>query len=386
MNNIRGSIGVAAAAVIALAGCGGSDNDITESGGGDQGDKGYNETVVDARAQTQYLNLATGNTVPEDGDWHVAFNRTKIQLNSGESGNGNVVGAVGDEQAGFYNASGEPDLNKFVGATAAGELDHLKGSFPEPASWKSDGVVYAFGDAEDWSVYGAGGVISEVPDIGYLVRSAEGDSYARMQVVDFDFPTREVDENNKPKGIKSFDLEFEVQAADTNQLLGSTINFTQPVNYDGGDACFDFDADTIVDCTTSDTWDVLIGFSGRDWYLKTNSGPSGPGQGAALGPIDWADLSAYTSATIDSNGVSLARAYSPDATGGLFTDKDWYEYNLQGAHGIWPNFRVYLINSDSEDASAPVYAMQIINYYGADDKSGQPEIRWKKVNLATEEN
>lgn len=379
MGNIRSFVGIATAA-FALAGCGGSDNDITGNGGEDQGDKDYNEQIVDARAQTQYLNLATGAIVPKDGNWHVAFNRTNVQLNSGESGNANVVGAVGDEQAGFYDAFGEPDLNKFVGATADGELDHLRDSFPEPASWEPDGVVYAFGDAEDWSVYGAGGVISEVPDIGYLVRSAEGDSYARMRVVDFDFPTRE------GQGIQGFDLEFEVQAAGTTQIVGPFIHFTEPADYDGGDACFDFDANATVDCATSDTWDVLIGFSGRDWYLKTNSGPSGSGQGAALGPIDWAELSAYTSATIDSNGVSLARAYSPDATGGLFTDKNWYEYDLQGAHGIWPNFRVYLIDSDSEDASAPVYAMQIINYYGADDKSGQPEIRWKKVSLTTEEN
>ncbi|MGO1500927.1 MAG: HmuY family protein [Marinobacter sp.] len=385
MGNIRSFVGIATAAA-ALAGCGGSDNDITGNGGEDQGDKDYNEQIVDARTQTQYLNLATGAAVPKDGNWHVAFNRTNVQLNSGESGSANVVGAVGDEQTGFYDAFGEPDLNKFVGATADGELDHLRDSFPEPANWEPDGVVYAFGDAEDWSVYGAGGVISEVPDIGYLVRSAEGDSYARMRVVDFDFPTREVDENKEPKGIQGFDLEFEVQAAGTTQIVGPVIHFTEPADYDGGDACFDFDANATVDCATSDTWDVLIGFSGRDWYLKTNSGPSGSGQGAALGPIDWAELSAYTSATIDSNGVSLARAYSPDATGGLFTDKNWYEYDLQGAHGIWPNFRVYLIDSDSEDASAPVYAMQIINYYGADDKSGQPEIRWKKVSLTTEEN
>ncbi|MGO2135872.1 MAG: HmuY family protein [Marinobacter sp.] len=364
-----------------MTACGGSsDNNITGNGDDEQADKGYNQKVVDARAQTQYLNLATGNTVSEDGDWHVAFNRTSVQLNSGESGNGNVVGAVGDEQAGLYNASGEPDLNAFVGATAEGELDHLKESFVEPSTWKSDGVVYAFGDAEDWSVYGAGGVISEVPDIGYLVRSAEGDSYARMRVEDFDFPTRE------GQGIQSFNLAFEVQAAGTTQIVGPAIHFTEPTDYDGGNACYDFDTGATVDCATSDAWDVLIGFSGRDWYLKTNSGPSGSGEGGALGPIDWAELSTYTSATIDSNGDSLARAYSPDTTGGLFTDKGWYEYNLQGAHKLWPNFRVYLIDSDSEDAAAPVYAVQVINYYGIDGNSGQPEIRWKKVNLTTEGN
>lgn len=363
-----------------LAACGGgSDNSIAgDTNGNGQTEKGYSQKVIDAESQTRYLNLATGDVVSGDADWQVAFNRNSVLLNSGASGNGRVAGAIGDEQAEFYQASGEPDLNRFFGATPASELDQLKDSFPEPESWKSDGVVYALGD--EWSQY-AGGTISEVPDIGYLVRSAAGDSYARMRIVDFVFPTREVDETGRPKGIKSFNLEFQVQAAGTTQLATSTITFSRsrPENYDGGDACFDFDNNAIVDCEASNEWDVLVGFSGRDWYLKTNSGPSGPGEGGALGPLPWAELSAYTSATIDNaTGESLARAYSSDTTGGLFTDKSWYAYNLQGAHKLWPNFRVYLIDSDSEDASAPVYAMQIINYYGTDGGSGQPEIRWKK--------
>ncbi|MDO6822699.1 HmuY family protein [Marinobacter sp. 1_MG-2023] len=366
---------------LVMAACGGgSDNQIDgEADDGGESGTDYNQLVIDARAETQYLNLATGEVVSSDGDWDLAFNRTSVQLNSGASGNGRVAGAVGDEQAEFYDAAGDPDLNKFVGATADGELDHMKSSFSVPESWTSDDVVYAFGDG--WSVYGDGGVISEVPDIGYLVRSAEGDSYARMRILDFNFPTR------TGGGIESFNLEFEVQVAGTTQLSGSTVSFTQPAEYDGGDACFDFDTGVAVDCATSETWDVLIGFSGREWYLKTNSGPSGSGQGGALGPIPWAELSAYTSATIDNaTGESLVRAYAPDSTGGLFAASSWYAYNLQGAHKLWPNFRVYLIDSDSEDASAPVYAMQIINYYGSDGNSGQPEIRWKEINLTTGEN
>jgi len=363
-----------------MTACGGSDNKISgETDDGGVSDNDYRQQVIDARTQTQYLNLASGEVVSSDEDWDLAFNRTSVKLNSGASGNGSVAGAMGDEQAEFYDAAGEPDLNKFVGATADGELDHLKDSFPVPESWKSDDVVYAFGDG--WSVYGDGGVISEVPDIGYLVRSAEGDSYARMRIMDFNFPTR------SGGGIESFDLEFEVQSAGTTQLSGTTIHFNEPQGYDGGDACFDFDANAAVDCSTSDTWDVLVGFSDREWYLKTNSGPSGSGQGGALGPIPWSELSAYTSATIDNaTGESLAQAYSSDSTGGLFTDNGWYAYNLQGAHKLWPNFRVYLIDSDSEDASAPVFAVQIINYYGADGNSGQPEIRWKEISLTTGEN
>lgn len=378
---------VPALGLIVTACGGGSDNNIAGSGeDGGQTDREFSQKIIDAKAGTSYLNLDTGETVAIDGDWHLALNRTNIQLNSGASGDGNVVGALGDAQASFYTDSGEADANQFLNASPDGELDHLKDTFTAPETWVPDGVVYALGD--DWSEYGAGGVIAEAPGVGYLVRSNTGDSYARMRILDFNFPTREIDENNQPKGIKGFTIEFQVQAAGTTQLSDTTLTFSRsrPENYDGGDSCFDFDSNSIVDCATSDAWDVQIGYSGREWYVKTNSGPSGSGNGGALGPIPWSELSAYPSATIDSSGESLARAYSADATGGLFSENSWYEYNLQGAHKLWPNFRVYLIDSNSSDPSAPAYAMQVINYYGADGVSGQPEIRWKEVTLESEAN
>lgn len=86
---------------------GGSDNNIAGStGDSGQTDKGYSQKVIDAKSQTRYLNLATGETVSSDAGWHVAFNRTSVLLNSGASGDGSVAGAVGDEQTEFYGAPG----------------------------------------------------------------------------------------------------------------------------------------------------------------------------------------------------------------------------------------------------------------------------------------
>ncbi|MDP1125303.1 hypothetical protein Q5O12_27635, partial [Klebsiella pneumoniae] len=78
----------------------------------------------------------------------------------------------------------------FTNATVNSEEEHLREVFSAPESWQQDAFASAFGASSTWSEYDrATGVISEKADVGYLVRSAEGDSYARMRVVDFHFPT-----------------------------------------------------------------------------------------------------------------------------------------------------------------------------------------------------
>ena len=195
-------------------------------------------------------------------------------------------------------------------------------------------MVSQFG--EDWYIYNfSNGNMTANSENGWLVRSAEGDSYARLQVNEFDFPTR------TGEGIKSFRIDFDVQPS-----AQST-------------------------------------FSGRDIYLRTNSGSSGDGDGGAFGAFEWTDLEVYTSATVSPGGESITHHYEADTSSGIFTDSSWYAYNLQGAHKLWPNYRVYLIDTDSTDDASPIYAMQVTGYYNDSGESGHPAIRWMPVELTT---
>lgn len=368
-----------AAGMALLTACGGGSSNSISDGGpeeGGGGEPGVQQRVVDARTETSYLNLDTGELTAADGDWHLAFNRMNVMVNGGASGNGRVAGAMGNGQVEFYGSNGEPDPNVFLNASPGPMLSSLLADFAAPGDWTSDSRVSAFGDMYAWSAYDmATGVVRELPGVGYLVRSDTGESYARMRVVEFSFPTR------AGNGIESFRIEFEVQAAGTEQFSGNVLTFETPAGFDGGDACFDFDSNVVVDCVESDDWDVQLGFSGRGWYLRSNSGPSGAGAGGALGPMDWSELADFTSATTAVNGTSLDRAYLEDTTSGIFTDYPWYAYNLQSQHKLWPNYRVYLINTDTDSSPASVYAVQITSYYGEDNQSGQPLMRWVPVNL-----
>ncbi|MBY6033122.1 HmuY family protein [Marinobacter daepoensis] len=364
-----------------LTACGGgSDKDI-ETAGGDAGNNGDNTAGagdqsglqskrLPAANETVYLNLKTGALVGENDEWHIAANRLRFTLNGGASGSGMVGGVLAVAQDDFYDADGEPRVSVFTNATVNSEEEHLREVFSAPESWQQDAFASAFGASSTWSEYDrATGVISEKADVGYLVRSAEGDSYARMRVVDFHFPTR------AGSGIESFRFEFEVQAAGASQFSNTPVVFEAPADYDGMDACFDFDSAMVVDCAASDAWDLLVGFSGRDWYLRSNSGESGAGRGGASAPMTWSEL--------DQNAADpgVPRLYESDATGGVFSENTWYAYNLSEQHRIWPNFRTFLVKSDVGVADSATWALQITGYYDDNGNSGQPSVRWVPVEL-----
>ncbi|WP_227526432.1 HmuY family protein [Psychrobacter sp. Marseille-P5312] len=146
--------------------------------------------------------------------------------------------------------------------------------------------------------------------------------------------------------------------------------------------CYDFDAKAESSCD-GDTWDIKFENQARSVKLWSNSGDSGAGMGGVFGLIDWSDLSRYTNATLDPDtDLDISLHYNEDRSGGVFTAKPWFEYNLQGKHQLYPNNRVYMVTTDSSSAMTdssvqqPIYALQITNYYNDAGKSGYPTIRW----------
>ncbi len=182
----------------------------------------------------------------------------------------------------------------------------------------------------------------------------------------------------------------------------STSKFTQSQQWTfarpaSGAVCYDFDAGLqTADCTGT-AWDVKVVSAGRTASLFTNSGPSGTGQGAALGtPFDytWDALRTYTDATKDpASGQTVpAVAWIADSASSVFSGSNAiqsaaFEYDLNGDHRLSPNFRTFLItsNSTSTDISSSadkVYALQVTGYYGSPTAtaSGWPSFRF--VDLA----
>lgn len=161
----------------------------------------------------------------------------------------------------------------------------------------------------------------------------------------------------------------------------------------GSSVCYDFDAGAEVAGCAGAAWDLKVTSGGRSATLWTNSGTSGSGKGGAFGgPFDhtWTALSAWKDATIDPVDGALPDAvYFKDTTKGAFTGTNAiaaaaFEYDLKGDHQLYPNYRVFLVTTDSGSAdavgtpAAPVFALQVTGYYGGPTgvTSGYVSLRW----------
>lgn len=173
----------------------------------------------------------------------------------------------------------------------------------------------------------------------------------------------------------------------------ATWTFTLPAS--GDSVCYDFDAKASAACT-GDKWDVKVTSGGRSAELFTNSGPSGSGKGGAFGsPFvhTWTELQKWTDALVDPVGGALpATVYTADTAKSAFSGTNAvqsgiFEYDLNGTYQMHPNFRVFLITTNSASidisgAAGDVYALQVTGYYGSPTgtTSGWPSFRW--INLS----
>lgn len=184
------------------------------------------EKTFDASSKTDwlYINLKTGETVNKDGDWHIALNRFNIQLNGGVSGNGKVAGFLAKTPAGYYDNDGKAIAEKFQQDNRQESLNDLKdiASYNLPKSaqqWVSDSKSSPLNPAHTgnfpnildfgWYTYNPNGhkISAKSEDLakGALLRSGEGDSYARMRVSEIKYT------NESDRLPTSWTIEFDIQ-------------------------------------------------------------------------------------------------------------------------------------------------------------------------------
>ena len=310
------------------------------------------EITVDTTAGA-YVDLATGATVdhtPQSAatdafGWHLFLDGADVFSNGGISGSGLCSLVLLDE----------PDSDA---------VEALEALQSPPPSWEADRRFDALGT--QWHNYNqATGLFTAVPDVGYLVRGGEGTSYARVRVEAFDCPTR------SGEGIRDFGVAIEV---DTGEGFAAPVIFAGTIGAEGGARCVDFDAgaEAAVACEGT-AWDLMIGFEGRDLFLRTNSGDAGDGEGGALGPYAWEALSSWASATVDPDGTDFAPWFLADTSNSVLGTQPWYAYSLEGNHLLWPNHRVYgVVRGEGE----PWFAVQVLDYYDEGGASGHVSLRW----------
>ncbi len=340
---------------------------------------GIGAPADDPRNRYTYFDLVNGQVLElsdeqarRDGRWHIAFKRNRIKLNGGVSGPGAVRGAIADAQEDFYDASGEPIVSVFTNASAESERTAFaavtRGDGLDFIADRATPYILGDGSADGWWSYSGPPEhrISANPERWWLIRSAEGNGYAKFHVTDIVQATREIT------------MELFIQGPTDTAFSNIPITWTAALGADGGRRCFDFDGAAEVDCeSAAETWDLQVEVTGRAWNLWTNGGVYGRGRGAAFGPLDADAAADYVSGTVAPDGRSIARLYRQDGTGGIFEEYPWYAYSLLGNNKLWPNYRVYVI-----DTGTGHYKLQILGYYDEAGVSGHYTLRYAPLDGA----
>ena len=178
-----------------------------------------------------YFDLTTGKTTNDkNARWQVGFKRNSVILNGGDSGNGKVGGYLAATPAGYYdNTTGELIASKFMTDGSTATLANLTNSadYAKPTSARSWVLDRKGSDLNPepkggypnidygWFTYrgAANNHQLEAKPIassqGALIRSAAGNSYARIRLDKINYP-------NPTAGVAtSWEFKLDIQPAVT---------------------------------------------------------------------------------------------------------------------------------------------------------------------------
>lgn len=170
----------------------------------------------------------------------------------------------------------------------------------------------------------------------------------------------------------------------------------------GASVCYDFDRASVVPDCQGQAWDLKVQ-SGRRVRIFTNSGANGPGRAGVYAPqVDtahammqsWQTLVQWKSASQTPEGQMVPdHLFVQDRVRSAFSGNNRiqsaiFEHAPAGTRlphdqRLYPSYRVFLVNSDVRHGSllgseqAPVYALQVIGYYGeSGHDAGHVQLRW----------
>ncbi|MGP5504224.1 HmuY family protein [Psychrobacter celer] len=189
----------------------------------DAGKSGYPtirwiDTALPNQVQTQtinatsnddwvYIDLKTGqSSTDKDSTWQIGFKRNDVILNGGNSGSGKIGGYLAATPAGYYEAKDEPIVSQFITDGSAATLADLTSTadYDKPLSARSWVIDSKGSDLNpaytgsfpnlDFGWYTYNGMTHQLnakpldSAQGALIRSAEGNSYARVRLDKINYP------------------------------------------------------------------------------------------------------------------------------------------------------------------------------------------------------
>ncbi len=361
----------------ALAACGGgSDSNGDASGADAANDKSSDadftlvsdlSTGTSSEPTYAYYDLdaqqvitLTESEANENTDWDVAFRRTKVYLNQDTSTPVSLYFTGNTDE--FYDDAGDANVTRFINATAETEEAAFVAAsiaIPSDDDFHADESTHAI---DGWYSYDPSThSVSADGQTFFIVES--GDDYAKFSVSDL---------VQVGFGMTSITIERSVQLQ-SDSAFGAAVS----ESFISTDCTEDIYIDLISlqQVTSADAWDLSIPCADGAMSYEINVSSDNR---AINDPT-------YTEA--DSVDVDAARYYpwleSIEVTYAMTTygDKNsgygWGDYGVNGGHGLWPNFAIYIIRTPTA-----YYKFQITNYYHSETQSsGTYTFRFEPLEL-----
>ncbi len=321
-------------------------------------DETYREGEIsfDASSPTDfvYLNLANGGpSTPADPatstEWHMAFRRFSVRLNSGVSGPGSVAGYNLGNNSG---ASVEQVVALTPDDGEAAFQAVTEGDIPALSSFVEDGLAPDPGSS--WFRFDpqAGTLVAD-PRVAWKLRESSGRGYVLFRVVELRM------EGQRPVG-----LTFEYRRHDPDGSLGPAL--TTGADLTRGPAYVGFAGAERPQATGCD-WD--IGVSPEFGVLVNGD------CGAGTFPLDAAqDFNAQTRADDAPEYADFLAVISGAFPASVSDASGMFWYGIQNNNRMWPTYNVFLVRADED-----IYKVQVRDYYNATGSSGFPSVRFQRL-------
>ncbi|MDC8830012.1 HmuY family protein [Alteromonas gilva] len=351
------------ATILTLTGCGGSSSSSPEqpetpetpTSPAEGQIYGPFSTGTSSEPETVYFDLDSQSTVAlttaeaaTDTTWDIAFQRTKIWLNTSQETPVSMFKTANNSD--FYDADGNPVAELFLAATAESELADYEAvtlaDAPPPEAFTTDEQGAVIGDSfyhYDMTTH----TVTAADDVYYIVNSDS--NFTRFRVTDIQTTGNLIAEITLAIAHQSM-LDGQSEFADE-------IELTLQTEACGNHTYIDFDTQTTA--TVAEDWDLIIscGDGGAEFELTL----------ADDATVIRTDGQTY--AGIDSQAAPFM-GFTPDTyTEYAFDETPWYFYDST-THLLYSQFSVYLIKAGDN-----TYKFQITSYYDDAGTSGSYSVR-----------
>jgi hypothetical protein len=281
-----------------------------------------------------------------------------------------VSACAANEIEALFDTDGNPVVDEFKAVTATNTLAGFEAVDAASCTEFEFDTLNTTISTEDWldADYSQGApVYSAKADNGWLIRSADGDSYSRVKVktvtVVFGATTsRKVTLSSELWNGSAFEASID----------------SPELDFSDDRVFWDLETNTLV--TESDGWDLSLMVNGRDYPLQVNGGASATNSGeAGVGVLLVDDIDAVTD---PADTTQIYKYFADSASGILSTPGDFgpFQYSVEGNHAMWPTFTTYLIKDESE-TDTRLFKVQLLSNYGEGGElaSGNLVFRYQEV-------